>query len=222
MPQFLYNRSAEYLAGQQERFHTILETEFKEMPARLQSLRDMYDFYGSRLATAPASTTFHFHYAYPGGYIDHILNVYDTVMKMISLYKSMGGYINFTRQEATLCALHHDLGKLGDDDGEFYIVEQEDFWKRKGKLYKVNPLLKNCSVYERTIYMLQKFGVTMTKNEIITIKLTDGLFDDANKKYYMCNDPFPFETNLPYLMHWADHMSTIVEKSEAQWPVDTR
>jgi hypothetical protein len=45
------------------------------------------------------------------------------------------------------------------------------------------------------------------------MKLADGMYADGNSKYLMNHDPYPMKSALPYLVHWADHMATVVEKT---------
>jgi hypothetical protein len=45
--------------------------------------------------------------------------------------------------------------------------------------------------------------------------LADGLYNESNKKYFISYDEnFQLKTELPYLLHWADHMSCRMEYSE--------
>ena len=50
---------------------------------------------------------------------------------------------------------------------------------------------------------------------VFGIKLTDGLYDEDNQKYLKVFDPTKrMRFKIPYVMHWADHMSTVVESQE--------
>jgi hypothetical protein len=45
--------------------------------------------------------------------------------------------------------------------------------------------------------------------------MADGLYNEATKKYFMSyNEDFQLKTDLPLILHWADHMSTRIENSE--------
>ena len=45
------------------------------------------------------------------------------------------------------------------------------------------------------------------------IKLTDGLYDEDNTKYYKVYDSAKYlRSNIQYILHWADHMSTCIER----------
>jgi hypothetical protein len=72
------------------------------------------------------------------------------------------------------------------------------------------------SVTDRALYLLQHFGIKVTQQEWIGIKCSDGMYDDANVQYFKTFKPeHAFESALPYIIHWADHMATVTEKS--QW-----
>ena len=88
--------------------------EYVKADSRAEQLVAMYEDYGNELMTAPASGKSHYHNTFPGGYLDHVLRVVETTLQVASMYKKMGGTINFTKEEAVFSALHHDLGKLGN------------------------------------------------------------------------------------------------------------
>ena len=57
----------------------------------------------------------------------------------------------------------------------------------------------------------EKFVIS--ENEYFGIKLTDGLYDEDNEKYFKVYDTSKYlKSNIQYIMHWADHMSTIIER----------
>ena len=78
---------------------------------RVDKINAMYEVFGEQLISAPASGKVHYHNAFPGGYLDHVVHVADTAMKMATVYKAVGGEVDFTKQELVFSALHHDLGK---------------------------------------------------------------------------------------------------------------
>ena len=121
--------------------------------------------------------------------------------------------INFTDEELVFAAMHHDLGKVGDLEHDYYIPQDSD-WHRKnqGAIYKHNPSLQYMKVPDRGLWLLQHYGVKVTDKEYIGIKLTDGLFDEANKSYLMSYNPdFALKSNMPHILHQADMMATYIE-----------
>jgi len=191
--------------------------EYVDADPRAEQLREMYNVLRDELLIAPASGRVYYHNCFPGGYLDHILRVTDTALKVASLYKTMGGEIDFTKQELIFAALHHDLGKLGTEDGPYYVEQDSDWHRKRGELYKNNDNIQYFRAPERGLVMLQKYGVRVTEKEWLAIKLSDGMYDDSNKSYLMNYAPYSMKTNLPNIIHWADHMSSRVEKDKVQF-----
>ena len=187
--------------------------EYVKADERSELLIKMYEDYGNELITAPASGKAHYHNAFPGGYVDHVVRVVEATLQVASLYKKMGGTINFTKQEAVFAALHHDLGKLGNPGTTPYYLDQDSDWHRKrGDLYKHNPNLSYMKVPDRALMTLQRYGIKLTDNEWIGIKLSDGLYDESNEAYLKSSFiQYPLDTNLPRIIHVADYMSSQVE-----------
>jgi hypothetical protein len=183
---------------------------------RSEALTKLFHELADRVYTAPASGKYAFHHAFPGGWMIHTLNVVNNLLKLIEFYENAGGRKNISKEDAIFCALVHDLGKLGDEKEPMYLEETSTQWIEKGYLYKRNPIFTKFSTNDLTFHLLQHFGIKVTLDEMVAIKCTDGLYAEGNKAYLMGNNPFPFENNLPYLLHWADHMATIVEKDEAR------
>lgn len=183
---------------------------------RLEKLLHMYSMeeLGPNLMISPASGNAFYHNSYEGGYIDHIMNVVKNSIKVMNLYKDMGGVIDFEQSELLFCAFHHDLGKLGKK-GEVHYIPNESEWhvKNRGDNYKRNEDIAFMSITDRTFFTLQDYGITYNENEYFGIKLTDGIFDDDNIKYYKTFDKTKYlSTNIQFILHWADWMSTTVER----------
>ena len=78
----------------------------------------------------------------------------------------MGGTIDFTEEELVFSALHHDFGKLGDLDHEYYIPNDDD-WRRKklGEIFTNDPNINNMRVPDRALWLLQHFGIKCSIKE---------------------------------------------------------
>jgi len=193
--------------------------EYVQADERADLLIKMYEDFGDELFTAPASGKAHYHNAFPGGYLDHVLRVVETTLQVAGMYKKMGGNINFTKQEAIFAALHHDLGKLGEPANTPYYLDQDSDWHRKrGELYKHNPNLSYMKVPDRALMTLQRYGIKLTNNEWVSIKLSDGLYDESNEAYLKSSFiQYPLDTNLPRIVHIADYMSSQVENDMSRF-----
>ncbi len=205
--------SNEQLQKNYERFIGIINKYFTG--DRLEKLLRMYseEELGISLALSPASGNKGYHNCYEGGYIDHIFNVCKNALKVKELFVSMGGETDFTDEELIFCALHHDLGKLGTKGKPYYVVNQSDWHvKNQGKVYIPNPELSHMTHTDRTMFLLQQYGIEVSEAEYFGMKLTDGMYDEDNIKYLKVFDTSKrMKYKIPYIMHWADHMSTVIE-----------
>ena len=184
---------------------------------RRDNLLKFYDDFRDRMMFAPASAKGNYHNAMPGGYVEHILHIVENSLQLKELWEKNGAEINFTDEELVFAALHHDLGKVGDLEHDYYIPQTSD-WHRKNRdeIYTHNPALQYMKVPDRGLWLLQHYGVKVTDKEYLGIKLTDGLYDDANKAYLMSYNPdFGLRTNMAYILHQADMMATHIESD--QW-----
>ena len=180
---------------------------------RLDKLIEMYDYFEERMCLAPASGKEHYHNCYVGGYVEHVLHVVELARQIAGMWKQNGATINFTMEELVFAALHHDLGKVGDLAEDYYVVQDNNwFVEKRGEYFKFNPKLQHMSVTDRAIFLLQHFGISMTENEYIGLRLTDGLYEEANKGYYISNAPErSLKSNIAYILHQADSMATHIE-----------
>ena len=186
---------------------------------RSENLKRMYEDFEQELAAAPASAVQHFHNAFPGGYLDHVLRVYDISVDLTKTFHNFEGNLDFTSQELRFATLHHDLGKLGDP-GEPYYMEQDSEWHRKtlGQNYKINNTIQYMSVTDRAHYMLQLYDIPITKNEWLGIHLSDGMYEDSNKSYLKNNMyPYPMKTNIAYIVHVSDYLATAIERDKTRF-----
>ena len=181
---------------------------------RKENLLKMYNHLKDRMMFAPASSKEHFHNAFPGGYVDHVLNITRAVKSVYQTWKDHGAHINFTEEEMLFATLHHDLGKVGDDEMDYYIPNESE-WHRKnqGKIYTPNPKLQFMNISDRSLWLLQKFDVKLNQTEYIGLKLADGMYEEGNKQYYMSYTPdFELQTNLPHIIHQADMLASKTER----------
>ena len=218
----LYNELAvdgkDELDSKEIKFFEILDKEFKDVPEVRQKLGDMYADYGIILKSSPASSKIHYHNCYLGGYIDHVINVYENALRLTQVMKKSIGecMLTYSRKELVMAALHHDLWKLGDPSiRESYYVYQTSDWHRikMQSLFMHNPRLPEMTVPDGSLYILQLYNISLSYNTWISIKLSDGMYDNSNHAYYKSFAKYPMHSNLPYIIHWADHLSSVAERS---------
>lgn len=203
--------TAEQLEHNFNSFLLLIET-YIDKP-RADQLINLYKDHAERIMLMPASGTEHYHNCWPGGYVDHVIRVVNAALKLKELWESFGSTINFTTEELVFAAINHDLGKIGTEAAEQYIVNDSE-WHRKnqGKLYKNNPVNSFMTVPDRSLKLLADRQIAVSENEWYGIKLHDGLYDDSNKHYFISYDPASrLRTNLPYILHQADLLASRIE-----------
>ena len=116
-------------------------------------------------------------------------------------------------EELIFAAMHHDLGKVGDMDSDHYIPNESDWHvKNQGKLYVNNPDIAFMTPPDRGLWILNQFGIKMSVNEVLGIKLADGMYDDGNIQYLKSYAPEKkLKSDMPLIIHQADMATTRIE-----------
>lgn len=160
---------------------------------------------GVEYFTAPASHKEAYHACYPGGLADHSLRVTKN-LHAVAEALAPGRYKSHT---LNFLGLVHDLGKVGDGVQPYYIAleGQDTLWKRKrGEFYETNKNLVYMPTSDRTMFVLQRYGITLTDEEFQAIRISDGQYAKSNVEYAMQ------ETDLALLLHFADRWACTQEK----------
>ena len=208
------NLTAEELETNYNRF-TVVVDKFISSP-RKEKIYEMLEKIGEEMAICPASGKNWYHGAYPGGYLVHVLKVVQSAFEVKKMYEKIGGKIDFTDEELVFSALFHDLGKLGDGDKPNYVPQDSD-WHRKnqGSMYKNNPEIDFMLVPQRSLFVLQKFGIPVDQKEYLAILTHDGLYEETNKPYLVSFSPdSKMKTILPKILHAADLLAAAAEFDE--------
>ena len=172
----------------------------------LEKLSDIY-------VMAPASSKTWYHNAFPGGYVDHVNRVVQYAIEQHKLYEKMGGTVDYTEEELVFAALFHDLGKIGDGESPNYIP-QTDKWRQDklSEMYTYNPDLDFMLIPDRSLFILQRFGIKLSQKEFLGIRLHDGVFDKANEAYFFSNvESSRQKTSIISVLHTADFLASKVE-----------
>ena len=198
----------------QKNYDTLINTiQLHITGNRKEKVLKMHNDMKDRFMMAPASAKEHYHNAMLGGYVDHILRVVDFSLKVKELWEQSNCKIDFTDEELVFSALHHDLGKVGDLENDYYIP-QDNEWRRKnmGEIFTHNPKCEYMSVTDRAFFLLQHYNIKISKKEFIGIRLTDGMYEDANKSYLVAYKPeFQLRSTIQYILHQADMMAAQIE-----------
>jgi len=202
--------SAEKIQANYQKHLKIVDTYIGD---RKDSIKEMISHMEDTYVMAPASGKSWYHSAFAGGYVDHVNRVVEYAVKQSRLYQEMGGNVDYTEEELVFAALFHDLGKLGDGDQPNYIP-QTDKWRQDklSEMYTFNPDLDFMLIPDRSLFILQKFGIKVSQKEFLAIRCHDGVFDKANEAYFFSHvESSRQKTSIISVLHSADFLASKVE-----------
>ena len=142
--------------------------------------------------TAPASTKHHL--AYPGGLVEHSVNVFRELRKVVIDNEP-------TMEAVAICALLHDLCKVGTYEPWFRNVKNDTtgVWEKK-QCYRTNDSLP-YGHGEKSVYIISGF-MRLSREEAMAIRWHMGAYTDGvNVK--QLNDAMA-KYPLAMLLHHAD------------------
>lgn len=190
--------SPEEIESNWKKFLSLLEKIGDRAPAAI----DMVNSLGERLALCPASAKKDYHNAFPGGLVDHSLRVLGNATRIASAF----GW-KIPKDSLIIACLFHDLGKVGDHLQDYYLP-QTDGWRAEklGEEYTYNKNVQYMTVPDRGVFLCQHFGLKLSQDEMLAIKLNDGQYAPENAPYKLK------EPMLADVVHMADLISTKQEK----------
>jgi hypothetical protein len=202
--------NAEQISKNYEKHLKIVDTYIGD---RVDGIKSMLHHMQETYMMAPASGKTWYHNAFPGGYVDHVNRVVQYAVEQHRLYIKMGGTVDYSEEQLVFAALFHDLGKIGDGDKPNYIP-QTDKWRQDklSEMYTFNPDLDFMLIPDRSLYILQKFGIKVDQKEFLGIRCHDGVFDKANEAYFFSHvESSRQKTALISVLHTADFLASKVE-----------
>ena len=197
------------------RFESLLEKHFSH-ESRYNNIMKFTEVFQDRILTAPASSRRHLYSAFMGGYLTHILLVYDIAMDMYDIWNKYSNQMLYSQNSVAFVSLFHCIGKLGDMENLYYIPQTDEYRLDKyGEKYIINPKIQNMDVTDRTFWLLQKFNIEISDEEWLAIRLAAGMYKNSNKEYLSPNltssDRDIIQTNLPILLHHSTNMACRME-----------
>lgn len=170
---------------------------------RRKAVERMLEDIGAIFCTAPASTRTEFHSCYAGGLLRHSLNVTKYLNRLAKGFCPS----RYSDSQLITVGLFHDLGKAADQYGKPVYVSNPSDWHREklGALYEINKDVLKMAVCDRSLFLLQMYGVVLTQEEYLAIRLADGQNVRENEGYRYQ------EPELAILLATAN---TLAERSE--------
>jgi hypothetical protein len=142
------------------------------MPRADQAKR-LVEFFKERLATCPATPNKDYYNAFPGGLIDHSLRLLGNALKLIKTYE-----IKLSSESLALCCLFANIGKVGDENEDLYIAQENKWSAKQGWLYSYNDKIPFLNNQHRSLFLLQKFGIELSFDEYVAILLAGADSDE--------------------------------------------
>ena len=147
-------------------------------------LDKLLDDLGDRLVMCPSAPREDQGGAFPGGMVQHVLAVTACMRTINQSHK-----FDIPVTSILKVGLLHDLGKVGGLSEDLFVDQDSDWHREKlGQLYKYNEELSKMSISHRTLYLLQHFGVQLSKDEWIAIQLAGGSHFEENR-FYVGHEP---------------------------------
>ena len=160
--------------------------------------KELIEFLGEDLMTAPASTMKSLHNAFPGGLVDHILK---TTKYAIGINNLLPKNMTVDTHSIVKVCFLHQIGKT------FLYKWCESEWHRnnQGKMYEFNEDMTSMKIGERSVYYAMKNGVSLTEEEYQAIVNYDKSDDDKQAKWY--------GSTLSTILKQANELAIIEEKN---------
>lgn len=183
-----------------ERFVSLCSEINREGIDKLMEWLEGSDFY-----TAPASKKFHGDYE--GGLLEHSLNVYDELKRLLQVY---GDAVNVSEETVRIVSLFHDLCKVN-----FYTVEKRNRKNEQGQWEQYNCYnIKEKFCYgghgSKSVFLIQNF-IHLLPEEAVAVECHMGAWD-GNKDVGSAYEQFP----IAWLTHVADEAATFVIETKSK------
>lgn len=166
------------------------------MPELIKYLENSDFFY------APASTRFHG--SYKGGLLEHSLNVYDELVRLLTVYPE----VNTSEESIIIAALFHDLCKVN-----MYSVEKRNRKNAAGNwetydAYTADEKFCYGGHGSKSVFILQNY-IKLTVEEAVAINCHMSCWD-GNDFVGKAYEQYPFA----WLLHVADESATYITESK--------
>lgn len=173
-----------------------------KVSSRREQIERFLEKYGDRIATAPGHDRASRHAAAPGGLVKRCLTTLTNARDLASMRAFSDKEIDI--ESIIVVSLLHDIGRIGDDVGDFYVPQTSSWHIERGNLYTFNPDIRRMTHTHRGLYFLQSEGIPLLQEEWMAIISQPSAHDDG--KFYLGH-----ETPLMALLHAAIRMTGMLD-----------
>jgi hypothetical protein len=134
---------------------------------------------GDRIVECPNSPKLEQTGCYPGGLIEISLRVASTMRKLNETLDDKLPTSSIIR-----VGLLHEIGKIGDLE-TLHFLDQDSDWHRDklGQMYKYNEEMDKMTYAHRALWLLQYYGVSLSRDEWEAIATSGGYHLEENRFY---------------------------------------
>jgi hypothetical protein len=152
---------------------------------RSEAIKSLFDNLGERLLLCPAEPRNDCPGCEPGGLLKQAIGI-TRGMKLLNDTFETAAPI----ESIILVGLFHEIGKVGSLT-EPYFLDEDESWRRDkfGSFYKINDKISKLTVSERSLYLLQHFGVHLSEDEFLAIRGPTRQADWAESRLFPSTDP---------------------------------
>jgi hypothetical protein len=168
---------------------------------RSQSIENFIENFGERIATCPSHNLVKRTTSSPGGLVEHALTTFKIARKLV---ETSG--ININQESLAIVCLLHEIGKIGDEEKDYFVAQDSSWHRERGQVYTYNPDLPKMTHAHRTLYLLQTNGIKLTMDEWIAILTQHGTASEENRFYSGC------ENNLAVVLQSAVRLAVMKEE----------
>lgn len=134
---------------------------------------------GDRLLVTPLSVK-----SSPGSLIDHNLKCLKVCSSINKKF-----HLGISEHSMILVNLFRNVGMVGSLDGDLLLVAPE-WLQKKGTHYQYNNDIIFMQPHDRSLFLLQHYGVKMSEEEVVAILASNG----SNQEYKFGDPPLSFAT----------------------------
>lgn len=159
--------------------------------------------------TAPASTRFHG--SYEGGLVEHSVNVWNEMCRLMRVYKSE--VPDTTTETVALVTLLHDLCKVGCYKTEMRNTKVNGIWVQK-PFFTFQEDFPYGGHGSKSVFLIERF-MRLSEAEVVAINCHMGFSESGTNVGAIGNafERYP----LAWLLHMADESATyIVERKREE------
>jgi len=164
-------------------------TQYKKLADKLtpshEGIARLLNDLDQRIIETPGSMTTEGFACHPGGMILLSLRVTE---KMIALSNALNLSEKVRPSSILMVGLFHNLGLIGNLTEKYWVENPSSWHREKGILYTYNENLSKSQISDRSLFILQSYGIQLTYDEWISISISGGSHHESNR-FYIGHEP---------------------------------